>query len=620
MALSALGNIAEFIEGFATKRGQIEEANKQDKQYKLQTIQTLFTFAEGKRAQADAAQALAQDASLSPAEQDRHAAEAERHRDEGQRIYEGASELFGLIDEKPKTGKKENPAMQFLQFVNPFKRRGPQPGQFEQDLSDLLAGLGGAKTATTAAGSPGFAEGGVARQTPTGQGAPAPESPTATALGAAIPGVGPTPRLAAGPVSPAAATLAQQIQAPIGTATAEAMEVGAAPPVTGIAPTPARPLLDQRVLTASDLYPHITGTRAQFRDLNLAQYAERVNQEGQSALANMNAYLQGKAVEAEQRGSAYRPTLDEALMDPAFSKHYRAASRAFQNLEQHDIFQTEIGNIFPEMRAQPPEAGSRLAADVARQFRLEQRAGKFGDAATWSAATIAAVEAFDLWASLQPDLSPEMGALRRYIAVTRKDPDLRTEQDQRDVDQFVDLYDRGIYGVGPAAGAGRRPNYQFPRGIGPDGREIYFVVDPTNPQAGAVPLRDTAGQVVTTEGPLQLEDIMYVAEYYLDPVTNTMSPRVERVDTKKVIAALQRPGTRRQIEDWMATVIFDDQATQEVQDYLNAYPEAGLAPGEEARQVPTPGGAALEAFRRRAAEREGRRTGEGYVPPPSPFD
>ena len=617
-----VGNIVNFIAGFGKKRGEIAEQNQTAKNYKLQTVQTLFSFAEGKRASAESSRLLAGDANLSRNERDRHALDAERYSAEGEQIYAGASELFGLIDEKPKTGKKENPAMQFLKFVNPFTRRGNQPGEFEAELSTLLSGLGGDKGGGGAE-SPGFTAGGIGGGTPTGQGAGDPgQTATAAALGAAIPGTGPTPRLPAaeGPVSSAAATLAQQQQvgppfttSPVAGATGEAIQAGV-PTATAITPTPG----EEGVLTARDMYPHITGTRAAYPDLTGTDFNERINQEGQTALTNLNQYLQSTPI---------RETFADAMNDPEFTKHYRPAARAFQDLEAYDTFQSEIAAIFPEMRERPPEAGFALAADVARRFRIETQAGKFGDASTWSAETIAAVEAFDAWAAMQSDLSPEFGALRKYIRITRMDPSKRTPQDEADVLVFMDLYNKGLFGPSTVGGRGGGVNYQFIKGIGPDGQEVYFAQDPRNPNAPAHPLRDSSGNAITTTPNLELEDIMYTAEWVRNPNTDLLERKSWKVEPKKVIAALQRPGTRRTIMQWMATVIFDTDARREVEAFLIANPTAGLDPGEDVTRIPGPGDpnvgpGGLEAFRRRAQEREGGgggATAPAYVPPPSPY-
>jgi len=629
-----VNNIVNFIGGFAKKRGDIAAQNQADKEYKLQTVQTLFQFAEGKRASAEASRVLAGDVNLSENERDRHALDAERHTQEGENIYAGASELFGLIDEKPKTGKKENPAMQFLKFVNPFTRRGSQPGQFETDLSDLLAGLGGGKGAGAGGESPGFTAGGIGGAPPTGQGAGDPGEAVA-ALGAAIPGIGPPqiPRLpaATGQVSPAAAILAQQ--RPVGTATGEAIQAGVppggvAPGATGITPTPARgPLLEERVISARELYPHIYGTRSAYRDMNLADYEQNVNREGQSALSNLNAYLQSTKV---------RETFTDAMNDPNFTKHYRPAARAFQDLEGYEIFQKNIADIFPEMRQNPPEAGHALMADAARQLRLEQGGGKFADASTWTDKTIAAIDTLDVWMTMQPDLGPVFVVMKRYIATTRKDPESWTDADRYNVAQFKDFYDRGMFGPGTGPGrAGARGNYQFPKGIDPEtGQEVYFVVDPLNPGARGDILRDASGRKITTEGPLELEEIMYFAEWQMNPETGSMERKSWKVEEKKVVDALSRPGTRRQIEAWMGSgLVFDTITADRIQKYLDDNPTVGLAPGEDVTRIPGPGNpgnvdrpqltrpGGLEEFRRRAREREerGAATAPAYVPPPSPY-
>ena len=588
-----VGNIVNFIAGFGKKRGEIAEQNQTAKNYKLQTVQTLFSFAEGKRASAESSRLLAGDANLSRNERDRHALDAERYSAEGEQIYAGASELFGLIDEKPKTGKKENPAMQFLKFVNPFTRRGNQPGEFEAELSTLLSGLGGGKGGGGAE-SPGFTAGGIGGGTPTGQGAGDPgQTATAAALGAAIPGTGPTPRLPAaeGPVSSAAATLAQQQQvgppfttSPVAGATGEAIQAGV-PTATAITPTPG----EEGVLTARDMYPHITGTRAAYPDLTGTDFNERINQEGQTALTNLNQYLQSTPI---------RETFADAMNDPNFTKHYRPAARAFQDLDAYDTFQAEIAAIFPEMRERPPEAGFALAADVARRFRIETQAGKFGDASTWSAETIAAVEAFDAWASLQPDLSPEFGAMRKYIRITRMDPSKRTDQDRRDVKVFMDLYDKNIFGT--AAGRGGGVNYTFPKAMNPEGTaQVIWKVDPGNPQ-GAVPLLDAGGNQILAEG-LDTSDWLYTSQFYRDPNTGEMSISKKRVDVSKVYDALQIPGNRSKIEALLGTEMFDVEAREEIQEFLNNNPNMGKKAGGGGGPPPGGGGG-----------------GESIIPP-SPF-
>ncbi len=620
-------NVVGFLGGFGKKRAEIATQNQAAKEYKLQTVQTLFTFAEGKRASAEASRLLAGDEKLSRNERDRHALDAERHSVAGESIYAGASELFGMIDEKPKTGKKENPAMQFLQFVNPFKRRGNQPGEFEEELSTLLSSLGGGKGGGAGGESPGFTLGGIGGAPPQGQGAGDPEqTATSAALGAAIPGTGPTPRLpsATGQVSPAAAILAQQQQpvgppfttSPVAGAGGEALQAGVAP-VAGITPTPAGGDPLDRLTRASELYPHITGTRKAYQDMNLADYEQNIKQEGQQAFLNLSTYLQSTPI---------RETFADAMNDPNFTKHYRPASSVAQATDSYDTFQSEIAAIFPEMRERPPQAGYALAADAARQLRLESHAGKSGDQSTFTDETILKLDTFATWSAMQPSLSPEMGQLSRYIHVLRKDPDKLTEQDLREMTTMADLLKNNIFGT---QGTGAAKRYDFFKGMY-QGAEVWLYRDPENPRAGSLPLSGPNGLPITTAGPLDLEDIMYTAEWTLNPETGDMQRKSWKVELRKVIAALSIPGSRRQIQAWLTTQVFESGSTvqRDVQRYLDDNPNAGLDLGELApgpgNPTPGPGANALDAFRNRQRDR-GRGPGadgggdEVYVPPPSPF-
>jgi len=205
MALSALGNIGEFIQGFAQRRGAIETSNQAEKGRRLDTVSTMFDFAEARKTQSDKARELSLDESLTLQAREQHEAEAQRLEQEGERFYSGASELFGMIDEKPKGGKKQNPAMQMLSFLNPFQRRGPggeQSQQFQELVSSIMTGGGGG-------GTP---EGGIARatQTPTGS---APAETTAGQTFAQLP--------------------------PVGSSTGEAMQAGVSPAAAAMAGLPA---------------------------------------------------------------------------------------------------------------------------------------------------------------------------------------------------------------------------------------------------------------------------------------------------------------------------------------------------------------------------------------------
>jgi hypothetical protein len=349
--------------------------------------------------------------------------------------------------------------------------------------------------------------------------------------------------------------------------------------------------------------------------MNLADYEQNIKQEGQSAFLNLNTYLQSTPI---------RETFADAMNDPNFTKHYRPASSAAQATDSYDIFQSEIAAIFPEMRERPPQAGFALAADAARQLRIESHAGKYGDQSTFTDETIAKMDAFAAWAAMQPTLSPEMGQLSRYIHVLRKDPDKLTEQDRREMTTMADLLKKNIFGT---LGSGAAKRYDFFKGMY-QGAEVWLYRDPENPGAGSLPLSGPNGLPVTTVGPLDLEDIMYTAEWTLDPKTGSMTRKSWKVELRKVIAALSIPGSRRQIQAWLPTQIFESGSTvqRDVQRYLDDNPNAGLDLGETPGPGPgpSPGQTALDAFRNRQRDR-GRGPGadgdgdEVYVPPPSPF-
>jgi len=346
--------------------------------------------------------------------------------------------------------------------------------------------------------------------------------------------------------------------------------------------------------------------------MNLADYEQNVKQEGQQAFLNLNTYLQSTKV---------RETFADAMNDPEFTKHYRPASSAAQATDSYDIFQSEIAAIFPEMRERPPQAGFAIAADAARQLRIESHAGKYGDQSTFNDETIAKLDTFATWAAMQPNLTPEMQALSRYIHATRKDESKQTPQDRQDMVVFADLLKKNIFGT--LGGRGAAPNYSFFKGMY-QGAEVWMYRDPANPGAGSLPLSGPNGLPVTTAGPLGLDDIMISTEWTLDPDTGSMERKGWKVDVRKVIAALSIPGSRRQIEAWLPTQIFKVGSTElrDVQKYLDDNPNVGLALGELAPGpgTPNPGdrpqlgpaATALQSFRE-------RRGGEAEPPPPSPF-
>ena len=70
--------------------------------------------------------------------------------------------------------------------------------------------------------------------------------------------------------------------------------------------------------------------------MNLVDYEQNINREGQEALANLNAQIQSTKV---------RETFTDAMNAPNFTKHYRPAARAFQNTEDYEIFKKNIESL-----------------------------------------------------------------------------------------------------------------------------------------------------------------------------------------------------------------------------------------------------------------------------------
>ena len=70
-----VSNVVTFLGGFGKKRTEIAAANQADKDYKLKTIETMFSMAEGRRAQAEASSEAAEDTSLSTDARARHRAD-----------------------------------------------------------------------------------------------------------------------------------------------------------------------------------------------------------------------------------------------------------------------------------------------------------------------------------------------------------------------------------------------------------------------------------------------------------------------------------------------------------------------------------------------------------------
>jgi len=568
-----VNNIVTFLGGFGKARGEVAAANQADKEYKLQTIQTLFTYAEGKRSQAEASQALAADASLSPADQERHSAEAEAHRDEGSRIYAGASELFGMIDDKPKTGKKENPAMQFLKFVNPFKRRGPESGEFEQELQGLLAGISGGQIG----GIGGGGASGAGDQTGVGLG----KLPI-TGQGSGVSPEGTVPArdifsaMSGERLTPSATRLTQAQPQPPAATPAETFEQTGLQPLPGLgAPLPAPTLagaFKATEPTTVELYPHISQRRDTFRNLNQRSYDEYVRVETQTAVEGLQAFLQS---------TKERETLVQALQKPGFTKHYRPAKSGMDMMGLSAEFTKELGRYFPEISDQPPEANADIQRNYAAALvkNIKDVGGaEYLDSTNLSAEVLMWGEAQDQYrARFGPADDPVDIITQRVIDITRR-PKPWTEDEERVYKQYLSMVDSGQIGSG-AVGAGT--NLQVKNLMNPEGTmEIAYTFNPRNGETKPLLFQ---GKQIPTMG-IDISKWMIPKDWIPGPGGSFSFS--QSVDLSRVIQDLRIPGSRVLVEQVLGSgMVFDDLSADKVQTYLDEHPEAGQPQG----WVGTPG-------------------------------
>ena len=570
MGLLDLNNVVDFLGGFGEKRGQIAAQNQADKEYKLQTIQTLFTYADGKRSQAEASQALAADKTLSPADQQRYSAEAEAHRAEGSRIYAGASELFGMIDDKPKTGKKENPAMQFLQFVNPFKRRGPESGEFEAELSDLLSGLGGGGGA--AGGGAAGAGAGAGDQTGVGLG----KLPT-TGQGSGVSAEGTVPprelfsAMSGERLTPSATMLSQAQPQPPAATPAETFQQTGLQPLPGMgAPLPetVAPTLagafQATTPTSVDFYPHLSQRRDTFKNIDQASYDEYVRVETQQAVEALNNVLQK---------TPGRETFVEALNNPEFTMHYRPAKSGMDMMDLSAEFTKELGGYFPEISDQPPEANADIARNYAAALarNVEAVGGKKENlnSSNLSAEVLRWAEAQDQYrARFGPADDPKDILFQRAVDIVRK-PKPWTDEENRIWDHYWRQVESGQMG-GTPGGA----NLQVKNLMNPEGTmEVAYTFHPGTGETKPLLFQ---GKQIPTQG-IDISKWMIPKEWI--QVGNTWS-FTSTVDLSRVIQDLRKPGSRVLVEQVLGSgLVFDDASVIEVQTYLDEHPEAGQPAG-----------------------------------------
>ena len=465
-----VSNVVTFLGGFGKKRAEIATANQADKDYKLKTIETMFSMAEGIRAQAEASAESAEDTSLSTDARARHRAAAEKSLQEGSRIYEGASELFGMIDDKPKAaGKKENPAMQFLKFVNPFTRRGPESGEFEERLQELMVGLGGkGMSAADLIGASGGGDGGGGGPTvganlgalnTRGQGAGSPEAMSVAALRAAMPGGEGARPATEGQL------LAQDRGEPLRGAEVIPGTIFPTETALGI-PQPDFSLAGATAaFPPPEEFPYITGGRyaPQFGAMPTDQYYDGVAQEVRKALDGLS------------RMQTDTPNITETFEDmannPAAWNLYMNASQGSSSHPElePDAFDRDLAMIFPDLRPDRPDAGETLL----RQFESDLRRtvqndpgsilGEKGEVLPpkfWPKFLQMSAAKYSVLESVSTD-KPEVPMAKRFLDAARLDPKERSPQHLQDIKAYqqarIELGMGG--GAGGTAGAAESVGY-----------------------------------------------------------------------------------------------------------------------------------------------------------------
>jgi len=483
-----VGNIVTFLGGFGKKRSEIAAANQADKDYKLKTIETMFSMAEGQRAQAAASAEAAEDTSLSTDARARHRAAAEKSLQEGSRIYDGASELFGMIDDKPKAaGKKENPAMQFLKFVNPFTRRGPESGEFEERLQELMVGLGGkGMTAADVIGAGGGGAGGdggtvganLGKLPTSGQGAPTPSPADAVA---ALRGM-----------TSGEGTTGQLLAADRGVVSQREAE----PVIPGtIFPESARDIGQRDFSIAGataafpppEEFPFIAGGRyaPQFGAMPSDQYWNGVALEVKRALTGLNA-LQAKTPK-------FTETWDDMVNNPEAWNLYITAQTGSANhpqLESDDLAQG-LAMIFPDLRKDRPDAGEGLVrqfeADL-RRVELEDPKSLLGPMKGWDEALQKSAARLHAFYAVTSD-KPEVQAGKLALDAWMTDPDTRSEQQTRNINAYLEARKQAMGGgAGGTAGAGERFS----------GRSV---MDPDTQQMVVGKMSNVTGNIEVVRGP-----------------------------------------------------------------------------------------------------------------------
>ena len=464
-----VSNVVTFLGGFGKKRAEIATANQADKDYKLKTIETMFSMAEGIRAQAEASAESAEDTSLSTDARARHRAAAEKSLQEGSRIYEGASELFGMIDDKPKAaGKKENPAMQFLKFVNPFTRRGPESGEFEERLQELMVGLGGkGMSAADLIGASGGGDGGGGGPTvganlgalnTRGQGAGSPEAMSVAALRAAMPGGEGARPATEGQL------LAQDRGEPLRGAEVIPGTIFPTETALGI-PQPDFSLAGATAaFPPPEEFPYTMGGRyaPQFGAMPTDQFEAGVALEVGRALTGLAAI--------QQNTTDITETFEDMANIPEAWNLYIAASTGtgmHPGLDQ-DKLDRDLAFIFPDLRENRPEVGETMLRDLESGIRRSEEnnpgsiLGENGEVLpmkSWPKAVQMLAARYSVFESVSTD-KPEVPLAKRFIDAARLELKDRSPQHLQDIKAYTAARTLGMGGgAGGTAGATESVGY-----------------------------------------------------------------------------------------------------------------------------------------------------------------
>jgi len=399
-----------------------------------------------------------------------------------------------MIDDKPKTGKKENPAMQFLKFVNPFTRRGPESGEFETRLQELMVGLGGkGMSAADLIGAAGGGTGGgggevganLGALNTRGQGTPPPTGATSgvdiAGLRAAMPGG------AAARDATVGQLLAQDQGEPLlGTETIPGT-ILPTETLLGI-PKPDFSFAGAAPGTApTEEFPYINLGRyaPQFGRMPTDEYYSNVALEVRRALDGLNA-IQAKTPK-------FTETWDDMANDPEAWNLYMTAQTGTSmhpKLESDELAK-DLAMIFPDLRADRPDAGEALVRQFERDLRmmeLDDPTALLGPMKGWSPELQKSAARLHAFYAVTSD-APEVQMAKLALDAWMTNPDVRTEQQQRNIDAYLKGRAQGM-GGGARGTAGTTERFS--------GRSVR---DPASGQMVVGKMSNITGNMEISRGP-----------------------------------------------------------------------------------------------------------------------